>query len=149
MRHIGGYFELELPRAGKSFHPKAMALSSGRACLAAILEQKKPRKVYLPFYVCDAVLAPMREAGIPVTFYRLAQDLTPKNLPAPHTRELVLAVNYFGLQSKLIKNLSKRYGNNFIADHTQAFFEKPTSGYWAFCSARKFFGVPDGAYLCA
>jgi hypothetical protein len=149
MKYIGGYFELELPRGGKGFHPRATALSTGRACLSAILEHKKPRGVHLPFYVCEAVLMPMREAGIPVTFYRLDNNLVPIDLPAPDRRELLLAVNYFGLQSTLIRHLGKRYGGSYVADHTQAFFEQPDPGYWAFCSARKFFGVPDGAYLYA
>jgi len=32
-------------------------------------------------------------------------------------------------------------------DNTQAFFEAPLAAPWTFYSARKFFGVPDGAYL--
>ena len=149
MKYIGGYFELELPRGGKGFHPEAIALSSGRACLAAILEHKKPRRVHLPFYMCDAVLMPMREAGVPVSFYKLDKGLAPLDLPDPDPRELVIVANYFGLQSAQIKALAKCYGSSLVADHTQAFFEKPDGGYWTFCSTRKFFGVPDGAYLYA
>jgi hypothetical protein len=148
MKHIGGYFELELPR-GNGWHAGTIALSTGRACLAAILRHTRPRLIHLPFYICDAVLMPVREADIPVKFYRLDSNLEPVDLPARHPRELVLAVNYFGLQTALINRLAKAYGLNFIADHTQAFFDKPATGYWAFCSVRKFFGVSDGAYLYA
>ncbi|MBY0405368.1 MAG: hypothetical protein K2X66_15820, partial [Cyanobacteria bacterium] len=34
-----------------------------------------------------------------------------------------------------------------ILDNTQAFFSPPIADGWTFYSARKFFGVPDGAYL--
>lgn len=34
-----------------------------------------------------------------------------------------------------------------IVDNTQAFFSKPVDGIDTFYSCRKFFGVPDGAYL--
>ena len=147
MKYIGGYFELELPRGGEGFHPEAIALSSGRACLAAILEHKKPRRVHLPFYMCDAVLMPMREDRVPISFYQLDNRLAPLGLPDPDPRELVIVANYFGVQSAQVEALAKCYGSSFVADHTQAYFERPKSGYWAFCSARKFFGVPDGAYL--
>lgn len=149
MRYIGGYFELDLPRGRGGLHQDALALCTGRACMAAILQHDRPRKVRLPFYICDALLMPMREAGIPVEFYALDARLQPVDLEAPKPGELLVAVNYFGLQSALVNDLAERYGRRLVADHTQAFFEKPEPGRWSFCSARKFFGVPDGAYLYA
>lgn len=146
---IGGYFELELPRGGALFHQDTIAFNTGRACLSAILQHKKPVRVHAPFYICDAALMPMREAGIPVRFYELDKNLEPLNLPDLDAHELILVVNFFGLQTKLIETLADRYGDSLIADCTQAFFEKPKSAYWAFSSARKFFGVPDGANLYA
>jgi hypothetical protein len=117
--------------------------------LAAILLHMNPRRVHVPFYICDAALAPMRERGISVAFYRLDSQLRPVGLPPRDPCELVLAVNYFGLQSPLMNTLAKRYGRNFVSDQTQAFFAQPVSRSWTFYSARKFFGVPDGAYLYA
>ncbi len=149
MKHIGGYFELDLPRGRGGWHSGALALSTGRACMAAILQHERPRKVRLPFYMCDALLMPMREAGIAVEFYALDKRLEPLELEAPKPGELMVAVNYFGLQSTLITSLSERFGRRLVADHSQAFFDKPDPGHWSFCSARKFFGVPDGAYLYA
>lgn len=34
-----------------------------------------------------------------------------------------------------------------ILDNTQSFFQKPISGIDTIYSCRKYFGVPDGAYL--
>jgi hypothetical protein len=148
-RYIGGFFELDLPRGGAPLHPDALALSTGRACLAAILDHVKPRKVHLPFYVCDAVLVPMADAGAPFEFYALDDRLQPVELPPPDDGELVIAINYFGLQTPLIEELAKRYGRNLIVDNVQAFFEPARPDRWSFYSARKHFGVPDGAYLYA
>jgi hypothetical protein len=147
VKYIGGFFELELPHGHGSWHPGAIALSTGRACVAAILQHVKPHTVYVPFYTCDALIRPMIEAGIGVKFYGLDKQLRPLQLRAPRRGELLIVINYFGLQTAMIRSLAKRFGDRLIADNSQAFFEKPGLGHWAFCSARKFFGVPDGAYL--
>ena len=147
MKYIGGFLELELPGGSGSWHPNAIALSTGRACLAAILRHVKPRTVRMPFYLCDALLSPVLEAGIRLDFYHLDKQLRPVRLRAPGPGELLVAINYFGLQTAMIRTFVKRFGDRLVADYTQAFFEKPAAGQWAFYSARKFFGVPDGAYL--
>jgi len=148
-KYIGGYFELELPRGGSGWHAGALALSTGRACMAAILQHDRPRKVRLPFYMCDALLKPMQEAGVAIAFYALDARLRPVGVDALGPDELLVAVNYFGLRSATVASLAGRFGRRLVADHSQAFFERPRPGHWTFYSARKFFGVPDGAYLYA
>ena len=46
-----------------------------------------------------------------------------------------------------MKSLASTYGKKLIVDNSQAFFAKPIVGIDTFYSARKFFGVADGAYL--
>ena len=60
-KEIGGYLELER-FTGPMLHEKALALSSGRACLSYLIEQRKIRKIALPDFNCDIVEAagPMR-----------------------------------------------------------------------------------------
>jgi hypothetical protein len=147
MKYIGGYFELELPRGRGSWHRDAIPLNTGRACMAAILEQVQPHIVYVPFYTCDALIAPITQAGIKVRFYHLDRQLRPLHVRAAKPGELFVVVNYFGLQTAMVGRFANQFGKRLIADCSQAFFEKPRPGQWAFCSARKFFGVPDGAYL--
>jgi hypothetical protein len=101
----------------------------------------------MPFYTCDALIAPVLEAGIGLEFYHLDKQLRPVRFRRPGPGELFVAINYFGLQTAMIRSFAKRFGDRLVADHVQAFFERPARGHWAFCSARKFFGVPDGAYL--
>ena len=146
-RYLGGFFELELPVDGESWHPEAVELGTGRSCVAAVVQHLRPQRAWLPFYICGAVEAAIREAGAELEFYALDERLEPVDLPPPTPGELVLAVNHFGLQGALMSRLAHRYGSRLVADNAQAFFERPEPGYWAFCSARKFFGVPDGAYL--
>jgi hypothetical protein len=147
MKYIGGFFELELSRTQASWHADAIALSTGRACLAAILRQVRPRTVRMPFYLCDTLLSPVLEAGIKLEFYHLDTQFRPVRLRAPGPEELVVAINYFGLQTAIIRRLAARFGERLVVDYAQAFFEKPAPDHWGIYSARKFFGVPDGAYL--
>ena len=55
MKEIGGYFELELNK-NREYHKNALKLNSGRNALIFILMNLKPRKIYLPYYICDSVL---------------------------------------------------------------------------------------------
>jgi len=147
-KSVGGFFGLEQGSTSNSFyHTDAIALTSGRACLNLILITTKASKVYLPYYICDTVLIPLEQLKIPYEFYSLDQSLEPKNLPALKDNEYILHVNYFGLANKTIDKLYLHYQNRLIIDNTQAFFEKKYQDCWSFNSARKFFGVPDGAFL--
>ena len=56
-------------------------------------------------------------------------------------------INYFGIfDNYAIKKYKKIY-KNIIIDNVQAFFQRPVKGIDTIYSCRKFFGVPDGAYL--
>ena len=143
---IGGFFELEI-RRGAPYHRNAVALSSGRACLAEILRVVGPSRAWVPFYVCDTALAPFERAGIPTAFYDVDERLDPSLPPgAPTERECLLYVNYFGLKGETAAALAAAHPRRVIVDDTQAFYACGYTDAWSFNSARKFFGVPDGAY---
>ena len=56
-------------------------------------------------------------------------------------------VNYYGqLTNDKVVFLKKKF-NRIILDNTQAFYQRPLLGIDTIYSCRKFFGVPDGAYL--
>jgi len=144
---IGGFFDLELGEGQENYHPRAMALNSGRACLALIVQHIAPKAMYVPFYCCDSLIEPLLAQQIPVHFYPInsnLQPLLPKSLVAG---EYVIIINYFGIQTPLINALVEQYQEQLIVDNTQAFFDRGNGRAWSFNSARKFFGVPDGAYL--
>ena len=145
MTAIGGFFELEPQRCQGVWHEDAVALTSGRACFRAILERVRPARVLVPFYLCDAALAPLRLLDIPFDFYPLTESLEPDVETWPATAS-VLCVNYFGLQNRLADAFAGALGDRGVVDDTQSFFSRARGRAWSFDSARKFFGVPDGAY---
>jgi hypothetical protein len=108
-----------------------------------------PRRILLPFYTCNAVPDSPTAVGVPFAFYPIDERLEPARDLCPGPAELVLYINYFGLKGATARTLADRLGQALIVDDTQAFFERGYSGSWSFNSARKFFGVPDGAYLYA
>ncbi len=67
MEAIGGYFSLELPLQEK-YHKNAFQLNTGRNCLEYILLVRGYKKVYLPFYTCEAVMEPINKLGISYEF---------------------------------------------------------------------------------
>lgn len=151
MNHIGGFFELEpeVAQNSASFHASALALSTGRACLMMMLFELRPTRVFVPHYTCDALLEPLRMQGIEIAFYALNRDLSPKQALRLGSRDFIIYINYFGLCDKQVCELSSIYGRQLLVDDTHAFFHGRRTGHWSFTSARKYFGVPDGAYLFA
>lgn len=152
MQAIGGYFSLEL-NEGVEYHHDALRLNAGRYALEYILKSRKYTKVYLPYYICDSVLQPFRRMGVGYEFYHINEKLEPTIELHPNDDEAVLFVNYFGLLNRTLDTLCHTYRNT-ILDYTQAFYSE--KGNKAndkslqcdtFYSCRKYFGVPDGAYL--
>ena len=143
---IGGYFELELPYY-EEYHKDAIRLNTGRNCLEYILRTRKYSKVYIPYYTCDVVLEPFKKLNIPYEYYHIDIHLEIQDDIALNTDEALLYTNYYGLKQRYTEKLALQYGNNLIVDNTQAFYAKPIAGIDTFYTCRKFFGVPDGAYL--
>lgn len=146
MKSIGGYFELELPQ-GKEYHSQAIALNTGRNALEYILRVRGYKRVFLPYYSCEALLEPFEKLGVEYSFYHINESLEPEQPVALKDSEAVLYINYFGLKQDFVTTLAATYGKQLIVDNTQAFYAKPIEGIDTFYSCRKFFGVPDGAYL--
>lgn len=147
MKPVGGYFELELNKGRYSYHEVPYTFKSGRSALHYMLRLCKPSIVHIPFYTCSALLQSFEAAGVIFRFYTIDENLEPVTLPELANDEYFLYINYFGLKDATVNKLSAKYGNRLIADCTQAFFTKGNGRSWFFNSCRKFFGVPDGAYL--
>lgn len=138
---FGGFLGLELPRGRAEPHPGALALTSGRACLRLALEILRPALLQVPHYACDVVTEVATRVGVPVRRYAIEEDLSPRTADLGGEGALLL-VDYFGLGPAV-----PAFDGPSIHDCTQAFFVEASPGQWVFNSARKFFGVPDGAYL--
>ena len=146
MNEIGGYFGLELS-SGNEYHKDAIKLNTGRNAFEYILRAKNYRKVYLPYFTCSVMLEPINKLDIEIEFYHIDETFYPKfDFNKVEKKEVFLYTNYFGICDHIAEHLSVKEVN-LIIDNSQAFYSKPIKGIDTFYSARKFFGVPDGAYL--
>ena len=146
MDAIGGYFSLELPQC-EEYHKYAIRLNTGRNCLEYILRVRGYKKVYVPYYTCEAVMEPVIKLGIPYEFYHIDIHFEIRDCFTLKEGEALLYTNYFGLKQRYVEQLAEKVGTRLIVDNTQAFYAKPLPGIDTFYTCRKFFGVPDGAYL--
>ncbi len=144
---VGGYFGLELTGSGTTYHADALELNLGRNALELILRHLGCAKVYIPRYICDAVLEPIDKLGMTPVYYGIDMNLDPVLNEPLSAGSAFLYANYFGLKGQAARALAQSIQIPFILDNTQAFFDPPLVGAFTFYSARKFFGVPDGAYL--
>lgn len=145
-KSFGGYLGLELPQI-KAFYADAIAVNSGRNGLEYILRSKQYKKIYIPYFTCDAVITPLKRLKIDYAFYKIDEKFEPIfDFEQLTQHEAFLYTNYLGLKSKFINDkLPRNY--NVIIDNAQAFYARPVDGFDTFYSPRKFFGVPDGGYV--
>jgi hypothetical protein len=146
MKEIGGYFELELPQ-GKEYHKDAIRLNTGRNAFEYVLRARGYKKVYLPYYTCDVMLEPIKKLSLAFEFYHIDEAFRPVfDYGKIKTQEVFIYTNYFGICDTQVSEVAAKC-QNLIIDNAQAFFSKPLPGLDTFYSPRKFFGLPDGAYL--
>lgn len=146
IKAIGGYFELELKK-GQHYHNNAIFLNTARNCLEYILSARKYKKIYIPYYTCEAVLQPLQKLKVDYEFYHIDENLEPISIRALKNEEALMYTNYFGLKSSCLERLASLYKSQLIIDNAQAFYSNRICGIDTFYSPRKFFGVADGGYL--
>lgn len=143
---IGGYFELELP-VRVEYHNNALRLNTGRNAFEYVLRAKRYKKVYLPYYTCDAMFEPINKLGLDYEFYSIDSNFVPIfNYSNVQENEVFVYNNYLGICDLQTREVAAQC-KNLIIDNSQAFYSKPINGVDTFYSPRKFFGLPDGAYL--
>ncbi|MFZ6034776.1 MAG: hypothetical protein ACOYUB_01325 [Patescibacteria group bacterium] len=140
---MGGYFEIELPIL-KEYYPELIGLNSARNCLKYIIKAKKINSLFVPYYTCKAILDVLKGENCQINFYSIGLDFLPmQDFPV---NSWILYTDYFGTNHKNVLKITSKY-KNIIIDNAQAFYSSPIEDVDTFYSPRKFFGVPDGAYL--
>lgn len=146
MKDIGGYFGLE-QLISNEYYKDLIPLNIGRNALLYLLKAKKTRKLYIPHYLCDSVSDMCIKNGYDFEYYRVNAEFMPVFNKPLVDDECLYVVNYYGqLTDEKVLDLKRQFGQ-IILDNTHAFFQKPLEGIDTIYSCRKFFGVPDGAYL--
>jgi hypothetical protein len=89
----------------------------------------------------------LKRKGVAVKYYHIDSNFDPVNLKVAGDTDAVLFVNYYGIMSSECMKRRSRGVTNIIYDNSQAFFASPAENAMNVYSARKFIGVPDGAYV--
>lgn len=146
MKEFGGYIEFE-HNNGNEYYSDLINLNCGRNCLAYILKAKAIRKIYLPYFLCNSVDDVCKKYNVKIEYYNIGQDFLPEFNKKVSDNEALYIVNFYGqIYDKEIKQYKEKY-KNIIVDNAQAFFNKPIDNIDTIYTCRKYFGVPDGAYL--
>jgi len=146
MKEIGGYFGLE-QLVSNEYYKDLIGLNNGRNALLYILKVKNIKKLYIPYYLCDSVSDMLKLYNYDYSYYNIDAEFMPIFNDSLTDNEYLYVVNYYGqLTTDKIINLKQKY-KQIIVDNSQAFFQKAIANVDTIYSCRKFFGVPDGAYL--
>lgn len=146
MKEIGGYFGLE-KLVSNEYYDELIALNTGRNALLYLIKAREIKKLFIPWLLCNCISDALKNNQCYFEYYSIDQKFRPifnKNL---EENEYLFLVNYYGqLTEKNILKFKEKF-QNIILDNTQAFFQKPIKDIDTIYSCRKYFGVPDGAYL--
>lgn len=122
-------------------------LNTARNCLRYIIRAYKIPEIHIPYYICPSIKNTLKKEFCKISYYHIDQHFMP--VGKFKFDDFILYPNYFGICTKNVKILAKKY-TNLIVDNAHAFFAEPM-GLASFSSLRKFFqphyGVNDGAYL--
>ena len=146
MKEIGGYIEFESYH-GTLFHEGALSLNCGRNCLAYLIEACGIKRIKLPYFLCSSVKDVCARYGVDTTFYHIDSAFRPVGDLANADDEWLYIVNYYG---QLTNDEAAAYKQKFgrvIFDNAQSYFLPHVKNVDTIYTCRKFFGVPDGAFL--
>ena len=146
MKEIGGYPELE-QLISNEYYTGLTALNSARYALAYLIRARGIKKLYLPYWLCESVENICVREGCKTEFYSVDSSFMPCLDSDLEPDSWLYTVNYYGqLDNSVLLDLKNKY-KNVIVDNVQAFYRAPAENTDTIYSCRKFFGVPDGAYL--
>lgn len=146
MKELGGYIEFEHYH-GALLHDGAIALNCGRNALAYLFKTRGIRRIKLPYFLCSSIPDVCRRENVAVGCYRIGPDFLPEEDLRLGDDEWLFLVNFYGqLNNEEIAEYSRKY-KRVIVDNTHSYFQEPVDHVDTLYSCRKFFGVPDGAFL--
>ena len=151
-REYGGFLPLELNPGVEYFakyEPYLGRFNSVKAGLDFLIRRMGKKRIYISYYYCPSTVEAIKQTGIEVCFYHINDKLMPENI-IDDPDSIFLLVDYFGICSKKVNLLSESLTNTeVIVDRAHGFYEEPliNERIHNVYSAKKFFGIPDGAYI--
>ncbi|OLS25570.1 MAG: hypothetical protein HeimC2_18260 [Candidatus Heimdallarchaeota archaeon LC_2] len=166
-KEIGGDFNISLNalniqenrfnRYFKTADKFQMLVDSGRTALYVILQDimdkisKKPL-VYVPNYLCDSVVEPIRQLGLEIRYYNVIEN---KKFNAPLITELrdhsvVLRISYFGdpkLPKIEVRNREKIFVIDDMFHNPYLMINTNFNSNYIIASLRKYFPISDGGIV--
>lgn len=145
---IGSFIEMQFSKGMEYYsgNKNIARLNSGRAAIWHAYRMTRCSSIWIPYYQCETVREFLNRKNVKIKYYHIDLHFHPIDLN-PSKDEAVLIVNYYGIMSyDTIQTISCMY-ENVIIDNSQAFFSTPIKHSINVYSARKFIGVPDGAYV--
>lgn len=146
MIEIGGYFGLD-KLINNEYHKGLIRLNTATNALLYLLKVQDINKVYIPYYLCSSVSEKLIKNGYEIEYYKVDIEFRPIINKVMEENEVLYIVNYFGQISNEQICVFKNKYKKIVIDNTHAFFQKPLLNVDTIYSCRKYFGVPDGAYL--
>lgn len=142
---IGGFIEFP-SYTGELYHENAIALNSARNCLAYLIEAKKIKMIAIPKFLCASVGDVCNNYNVRVNYYSIGENFLPIEYECAEDEWFYL-VNYYGqIGNDQIEGFKREKGH-LIIDNVQAYFQMPVQNVDTIYTCRKYFGVPDGAFL--
>lgn len=146
MKEYGGYIEFET-FYGHILHEEAIALNCGRNALAYLCEAKEIKKIYLPYFLCSSVPNLCKKIGVDWSYYPINKQFKPVFEQKLGEKEWLYIVNFYGQLSNEFLDLMKKKYDRIIVDNAQSYYQMPVEDVDTLYTARKYFGVADGAFL--
>jgi len=134
------------------FNQPSLQMINASSAIWLLARQLKPRRVWLPTYLCQSIIKAIETNKSEIAFYPIDNSL---NLLSTSWMEdldqtdLIIFIDYFGFpfDPDVVKQMQKK-GIKVVRDASQALLSKSaTKTDFTVYSPRKFFGVPDGGIL--
>lgn len=122
VKAIGGYFELADKDCECGRMPvDGVALNTCRNALEYIILQLSDiKRIFIPYYTCEAVVEPLKRLAIEYVFYHINAQLEIAEQLDLQEGDYLIANNYFGVKDAYITKLADKYGERLIVDNAQA-----------------------------
>ena len=146
------------PLGSKPVHPwsgvPSVMFGSGRDALRALLAHGAAslgwKRIFIPSYFCQEVVAAIRTPGMELNVYLDAPGEAPLWPQGIGPGDTVLVVNFFGLRAEVDSSELRRSGAFVVEDHTHdpwSTWAKSSKADFCVVALRKTLPVPEGGII--